>query len=70
MMKNKTVVLKAFVVKFESLKDDVAEMNLNYGVLEDQSEIICKVGAKSKTSLKINTDRIEEKSIFIKNPNF
>lgn len=43
---------------------------ITYGVLEKQTVVTTKVGQKSIRTLKINTDKIEEKPIFKKNFNF
>lgn len=61
--------MKATVKKLESLIDS---KNVKYGKLEEQSEIICKLSEKAMTArnFKVDTNRQEEMSIFIKNPNF
>lgn len=38
--------------------------------MEEQTELYCKVAKECMKQLKVNSDRITEKSIFIKNPNF
>ena len=43
---------------------------LTYGVLEKESEINAKVSVKSIKTLKLLSDKIEEKQIFKKNFNF
>lgn len=47
-LKNKTLNLKATVLEFDSLKDEAVSMNLSYGILEEQSEVVCKVAPINK----------------------
>lgn len=44
--------------------------NLTYGVLEDQTEFTVKISKKTGKSLKLDSDKVEEKRIFKKNFNF
>lgn len=67
-MRNELVLLRAIVTRIDSLKDE--NVGLPYGVIEKQTVINSKVGLKSIKTLKILSNRMEEKQIFKKNFNF
>ena len=54
--------------KLEALKD--TNLKMTYGVLENESEINCKVALKALKLIKLESDKMEEKPIFKQNFNF
>jgi hypothetical protein len=54
---NEQIILKAKVNKIENLKDEFKK--LSYGVIEEQTDIICKASLAIKSKLKILSDRME-----------
>jgi hypothetical protein len=54
---NEQIILKAKVNKIENLKDEFKK--LTYGVIEEQTDIICKASLAIKSKLKILSDRME-----------
>jgi hypothetical protein len=62
------IILKVTVAKMEALKD--SNLKMTYGVLENESEINCKVALKALKTIKLESDKMEEKPIFKQNFNF